>query len=299
MAADVSASWAAEFASDDGTLEYAAACGVYLGSPVEAPVTAENRVRAEVARAPGTAVILSFGQSNAANTGACRYAARHRVHSFNIFDTSYYIASDPLPGASNDGGSVWGRLGDALIETGRFRSLLLVPIAVGGSYIKDWTPDDGQYWRRTRFALARLERAGIGIDMMCWHQGEADANHAMTSAQEYKSCFQRLVRQIRAAGVEAPIYVATASHCANGIHPYRNHEQIRLAQRQLASARDGIFRGPDTDQFVGDYRSDGCHFSEKGLVAVAHAWLQCIMENPPRTQRSRPLELAETMDPFS
>jgi hypothetical protein len=38
-------------------LEYAAACGVYFGSPVEAPVTPENRVRADVARAPDTAVI--------------------------------------------------------------------------------------------------------------------------------------------------------------------------------------------------------------------------------------------------
>jgi hypothetical protein len=283
----------AEFASDDGTLDYAAASGLYLGAAVEAPVASENRGPAGAARGPDTAVILTFGQSNAANAGASRYIARHPVHSFNIFDMNYYRAVDPLPGAGHNGGSVWGRLGDKLIETGRYRSVLIVPIAVGGSCIKDWTPPDGYCWRRIKFALGRLKRAGIGIDMMCWHHGETDANRLLTSAQEYRSRFQRLVRQIRAVGVDAPIYVATASVCANGFHPYRNHEQIRLAQRELVSSDEGIFHGPDTDQFVGDYRQDGCHFSEKGLEAVAQAWLECIMQDPTRVHGSQSFELAQ------
>ncbi len=267
------------FARDDGTVDYAAAFGAYLGAPAEAPVTPERRVDAGVALQHETVVILTFGQSNAANAGAQCYVARRGVYAFNVFDMNYYRAIDPLPGATNDGGSIWGRLGDKLIEADLFQSVLFVPIAVGGSYIKDWTPRDGYCYRRLMLALTRLKRAGIRPDMLCWHHGEADANRVMTSAQEYQARFRRLLTEIRRVGVEAPVYVALASHCANGPHPYQNHEQIRRAQRQLVSPPD-VLPGPDTDQFIGDFRHDGCHFSEKGLDAVAQAWLECIMQHP-------------------
>ncbi len=265
---------------DDGTVGYATAFGAFLGAPAEAPVMPDRRVDAGVALRDETAVILTFGQSNAANSGTQRYAARRGVYAFNIFDMNYYRAIDPLPGATNDGGSVWGRLGDKLIEAGLFRSVLFVPIAVGGSFIKDWTPRDGYCYRRLQLALTRLKRAGIRPDMLCWHHGEADANHALTSAEDYQARFRRLLAKIRRASVEAPVYVAVASHCADDLHPYQNHEQIRRAQRQLVSPPD-VLPGPDTDRFTGDFRHDGCHFSEKGLDAVAQAWLECIMQHPP------------------
>jgi Carbohydrate esterase, sialic acid-specific acetylesterase len=268
------------FEGDNDTVEFAVATGVLLGA-AEAPVSPENRVAASVANPPGTVVILSFGQSNAANDGAARYVSRQAVHVFNLFDMNYYKAVDPLPGATNSGGSVWGRLGDKMIESGQFRSVLFVPIAVGASYIQDWTPPDGYCYRRLQFALTRLKRVGIRIDMLCWHQGEADANHRTTSAEEYKSGFRRLVKRIRAAGCEAPIYVAIASLCENDPHPHQNREQIRLAQQQLVAISEGLLPGPDTDRFDDDYRSDGCHFSESGLDAVAQAWLESIAAHPP------------------
>ena len=249
---------------------------MHLGA-AEAPIAEANRVDAKTANPLGTAVILTFGQSNAANDGAGHYVPRHCVHSFNMFDMSYYRAADPLPGATNCHGSVWGRLGDKLIETDRFRSVLFVPIAVGGTLMKDWTPVDGEFYRRLQFALARMKRAGLHIDLMCWHHGEADANHAMTSTEQYKRGFLQMVKQIRIAGVDAPIFVAVASVCENGPHPYQNHQAVRVAQQQLVSDRDDLLPGPDTDQFGGDFREDGCHLSEKGLDAVAQAWLDCIM----------------------
>lgn len=268
------------FARDDGTVAYAAAFGAYLGAPAEAPVTQERRVEAGVALQHKTTVILTFGQSNAANAGAQCYVPRRSVYAYNVFDMNYYRAIDPLPGATNDGGSVWGRLGDKLIEAGLFQSVLFVPIAVGGSYIKDWTPRDGYCYRRLLLTLSRLKRTGIRPDMLCWQHGEADANLVMTSSEEYQARFRRLLTEVRLAGVEAPVYIAVASHCANGPHPCQNHEQIRRAQRQLVSLPD-VLPGPDTDQFTGDFRHDGCHFSEKGLDAVAQAWLECIMQHPP------------------
>ena len=282
------------FEGDNDSVDYAVASGAYIAG-VEAPTVPENRVGAETANPHGTAVILTFGQSNAANEGAVRYVPRHGVHVFNMFDMNYYKAIDPLPGATNKGGSVWGRLGDKLIESGHFGSVLFVPIAFGGSFMKDWTPLKGGCYRRLQFALTRLKRAGIRVDLLCWHQGEADANHTMMTADEYARRFRLLVRHIRGAGIEAPIYVATASICENGPHPHYNHEQIRRAQKQLVSAGEGLLPGPDTDEFDGDFRSDGCHLSEKGLEAVAQAWLVSIMKHPPPlrpTQDVRPHEQA-------
>src|SRR5262249_17880379 len=169
-----------EFPWDDGTVEFAKAGGIYVADEVEAPVADDRLVAPSIANPPGTTVILTFGQSNAANSGAERYAARGPVHVFNIFDMRFYRAIDPLPGASVDagcvyGGSVWSRLGDKLIDAGVASSVLFVPIAFGATYIQDWAPG-GHTHRRLLFALHRLKSAGIKIDMLCWHQGEADAN---------------------------------------------------------------------------------------------------------------------------
>ena len=254
------------FEGDDGTIDFAKAAGVYV-TGVEPPTLPERRVDSTVANPAGTAVILTFGQSNAANEGAGAYMPRQRVHVFNIFDMNYYVAADPLPGASGFGGSVWGRLGDRLIEAGAYSSVLFVPIAFGASYIKDWAPG-GHCHRRLQFALRRLPRAGVKVDMLCWHQGEADANHTNMPAHEYKMRFLKMVRVIRGAGVQAPIYVAVTSLCEAGAHPYDNREQIRLAQKQIVSVGDGLLPGPDTDYIDGEHRQDGCHFSESGTRPV-------------------------------
>ena len=81
------------------------------------------------------------------------------MHVFNVFDMNFYRAGDPLPGASGVGASMWGRLGDRLIEGGVYKSVLLVPIAFSASSAKDWAPG-GHCYRRLQFALRRLKRAG-------------------------------------------------------------------------------------------------------------------------------------------
>ena len=65
-----------------------------------------------------------------------------------------------------------------------------------------------------------------------------------------------------------------------------------MAQQQLVADHEDLLPGPDTDQFGGDFRDDGCHLSEKGLDAVAQAWLDCIMTHwqPGRDERRRNTE---------
>jgi Carbohydrate esterase, sialic acid-specific acetylesterase len=246
---------------------------------------AEHRLVAPgIANPPGTKVILTFGQSNAANWGEERYAARGAVHVFNMFDMKFYRAIDPLPGASVDtgrvyGGSVWGRLGDRLIDAGFARSVLFVPIAFGASYVEDWAPGGGCY-PRLMLALHRLKRAGITVDLLCWQQGEANANHTSMTADEYRDCFRAILRGVREAGVKAQVYVALATLCENDSHPFQNSAEIRLGQKKLVSLGDRVLPGPDLDQIGIEHRRDGCHFSASGQELAAQAWFLAISARP-------------------
>jgi hypothetical protein len=97
---------------------------------------------------------------------------------------------------------------------------------------------------------------------MCWHQGEADALYG-TSAEDYTRAFRALVQSLRDHRVRAPIYVAIASYFAIPEGYGASQAIIRSAQQSLLSPRDGILRGPDTDQ-IRD-RFDGCHMGTSGL----------------------------------
>jgi hypothetical protein len=271
-----------DFDNDDGTLEFASVSGVYVPG-AEAPLAEDRLVTPAVANPAGTTVILTFGQSNAANSGEERYVPRGAVHVFNVFDMRFYRAVDPLPGASHDGGSVWGRVGDKLIDAGTAQSVLIVPIAFGATYIKDWAPG-GDCYRRLLFALHRLKSAGIKIDMLCWHQGEADANHTGMSGAEYCAHFRSMLRALREEAVNAPVYVALATLCEGKPHPYQNAAEIRRGQKKVISIRDQVLPGPDTDLIGIEHRRDGCHFSASGQELAAQAWFKTITTGRLRTR---------------
>jgi hypothetical protein len=273
------------FEGDDGTLKYSKSAGLYLDG-VDAPVFPDRAVAAEVARKRDTAIILTFGQSNAANLGDGPYAAKKEVYVYNIFDCEYYRAIDPLPGATNNGGSVWSRLGDRLVEADMYRSVLFIPIAYGGSFITEWAPG-GVHYRRLQFATQRMHAGGLVPDVLCWHQGEAEANHTDMTADEYRRHFLAMLNAIRGADIMAPIYVATATLCADQSHPKKNHEAIRTAQRELVSLKDNILPGPDTDMIGIEHRWDGCHFAASGLDLAADAWLKAFAANPVALRRAR------------
>jgi hypothetical protein len=218
---------------------------------------------------------MTFGQSNAANTGAGHYQAQDSVSVFNIFDMKFYRAIDPLPGTSNNGAAVWGRLGDLLVSAGVCESVVFVPIAVGGSFIRDWIKD-GPNHRRLIFALHRLQRAQLKPDWIFWHQGEAEANLTDMSAKEYRDHFRSIVWAIRRRDVFAPVWIAVATLCATADHPFKNRDQIRAGQIAAASLWRRIRRGPDTDEIGVEHRFDGCHFAESGLALHAQAWFEVL-----------------------
>src|SRR4051812_46962204 len=82
-----------------------------------------------------TVVLLVMGQSNAANAGETLYAT-HCENTFNFYEGKLYPLADPLKGANGEGGSVWSRLADKIVENNIARTVIIAPCAVGGTRIE-------------------------------------------------------------------------------------------------------------------------------------------------------------------
>lgn len=264
------------FEDDDGSLKYAQDAGIYTPG-VEASIGGDRRTFDPARRLlrPRPRVFLCFGQSNAANHGRGRYKPKRGVFCFNPMDSGFYTASDPLPGATGNDGSVWGRFGDVLVQNAFSAPVIITTIAFGGSYVADWSPG-GRLNRRLIFAIQRMLRNKLQISALLWWQGEAEANLSDMKRETYKSKFLTIVRQVRDAGIGSPFFVARSTLCANAAHPYDNRSEIRSAQAELVDTSLGIFAGPDTDRIGLDGRFDGCHLNEVGLQSAARLWADAI-----------------------
>src|SRR5262245_31304191 len=83
-------------------------------------------------------VIVTLGQSNAANHGQGLYTPKHRVDNFNLYDGKCYKAVEPLLGPSGQGGNFATRLADMLIERRLADRVVVAPMAMGGTTVEQW-----------------------------------------------------------------------------------------------------------------------------------------------------------------
>jgi len=218
-----------------------------------------------------TFALLACGQSNIANEGdrSGIHIAGPNVHNFNFIDGQMYHAQDPLLGPTGDRSNFLTRLGDLLARD--YDSVIIVPIALGGTSIYDWAPEARRYispgvgcfWR-LMYAIKQIKRAGIELTAIVWQQGEAETHFKNCDAATYVEQFLRICSAIREKGILAPIYVAQCTRTPEGLN-----NQIREAQRRLAEY-PGIKAGPDLDT-VTERTADG-HFNTSGLQCAAELW---------------------------
>lgn len=219
---------------------------------------------------PRHAVLLTFGQSNSANFGQTLHVAGAGVDNFNVRDGACYRAEDPLLGPDGEGGSVWSRLGDRLVEGGHFDRVLIAAFGAGGSEIALWAPE-GSLHPKIAAAAARMQALGIRPTHVLWHQGEAERAKG-TRPKEYVERFRGIVEALRTSGIDAPVYPAIATICRSGANL-----EIRAAQRSLPDLMPGVRLGPDTDSLDRmSQRHDNCHFSDAGLDAHARLWVEAM-----------------------
>jgi lysophospholipase L1-like esterase len=221
-----------------------------------------------------TMVALVFGQSHAANVVKERFVGDIRV--FNYFEGHCYGAADPLLGTDHGGGNLWTLVGNELVQQRQFDAVVLVTIAVSGSYIGQWAPGG----RLHAHLMAAVNSIGpnLAFTHVFVQQGESDLM-AGTPAEGYFARFAKVIASLRQNGISVPIFVAIESgYCDGAATPPNPDNPIVLAQRRLIAAHEGVFFGPDMDAELksASDRHDGCHMSGTGARKLARLWTGAI-----------------------
>jgi hypothetical protein len=208
----------------------------------------------------GTAIILVVGQSNAANYVTSRHRASAAVYSF--FDGKCFRGFDPLPGATGDGGSVWSRMGDALVSEKRFQKVVIVPAAVADTTMEMWAPG-GVLFPLVQHQLSSLAAVGLKPTHIVVQQGESDGN--TSDPATYQARANALITFLK-DGANVPTFFAITSGC--GILRNEKLRRAQLAVVRLTNSHVGV----DMDRVTKEYRANICHLNEEGAQKVAHEW---------------------------
>ncbi|WP_137700392.1 hypothetical protein [Marimonas lutisalis] len=229
---------------------------------------------ASVATYPERLVFLTYGQSNAANTGQLGYEVRQPV--FMVSDGVAYEYSDPSLGTTGPNGSVWGRVGDKLIEQGAAKAVFFINVAWGGASMEELVRDHPFDYLENQLRQG-LDQFGR-IDGILIHHGERHNKNipdkTPMGAETYPEPFMEFRGKL-AQLTDAPIYLSLVSYCGDrGID-----EELLKVQDGLIRDLEGVLRGVNSDALVDvKYRlPDQCHFSAAGLDAMADDWVSAIL----------------------
>lgn len=228
-----------------------------------------------------TAVLLIAGQSNSANHGAEQFSSAHPGKTFNYFAGNCYPAASPMLGATGMRGESWTPLADRLIEAGLFDRVVIVTTGIGGTRIARWQ-EGGDLNDMMLGVVADLQHR-YRVTHFLWHQGERDLS-LKTSSADYTASFRSLAASLRAAKVDAPIFISVGSRCGQP-GDWKDEDAITTAQRGLVDPAKGLFAGPETNLLVPpENRYDRCHFAGGGQRAFADAWLRILTDHARRAR---------------
>ena len=210
-------------------------------------------------------VIVGFGQSNSANSAGHRFHTDKRI--VNFFNGKCYAANDPMLGASGIGGSVWIPLTEELNIEGKL--IVLATLGIGGTKVSEWL--DGEYLLPFyRENIDSLNRFYENPNAVVWIQGESDV---LTEIEVLNKQLKKWFRILRKDFEKSNIYITGTSYCfAN------SNENILKIQKSNAKEIDAIYVGSTDELIDQSLRYDDCHFSEKGIRAlaslIAKSWIK-------------------------
>lgn len=227
-------------------------------------------------------VLLALGQSNAGNHGEM---SPSNLESIGVFaDGKCFVATDPLPGATGNGGSIWVRLPRFLKEDGfGKRPITIAILAVDATTIDNWTNAQSPLPGLLSAQIEAMKQHSLPPDAILWQQGEAEFKNG-TNRQEYLEGLQKLVRILDQAGSNAPVILAKSTLC-----PDVPNEEIRQAIELAPKLNARFHAGPDTDIISGQRNRIGCHMTTDGLESAARMWASAITReiHSPRVEGRR------------
>ncbi len=217
---------------------------------------------------PGTdaIVILTGGQSNAANAFSDPLGPDPASRAYMMLDGKCYRLRDPVLGATGTTGSLWTGLGSAIYaRTGR--PVVFINGAVGGAQLGDWLDERSHYRQRLAEQAATARRIGLAPDYVFWIQGETDAA-VLLAPSLYVAQMRAVVARFDASGALPPgtpwlVYRSTRCKDRRG-----NGPDIDRAIAAWATGSNRIILGPLASALGTAQRWDGCHFNGRGRRAL-------------------------------
>ena len=238
-----------------------------------APTPVQDQVDCAHFKAQRPLVLLAIGQSNAGNHaqagGSTAPPAPVQVGSAGVCS----LSSDPLPGATGQGASLWSLLPARLAAEGILRPVVLQVLAVDASLVDDWGREHAPIARHLAQVLRANRVSGLQPDLVLWQQGEADAK-AGTTPERYAQGLLALAARVDADGLHVPILMALSTVCRSA-----PDVGLRNAVLALAARHARFMMGPDTDAI--EQRHDGCHWSASGRAQAASLWASAIAKSRP------------------
>lgn len=220
-----------------------------------------------------TLVLVVAGQSLVSNATPTLFTPVNSsvVDQMNIYDGGIYNISGKMLGCSSNAtlgpGNVCARIADLFITNAIFDRVILVPIAIGSTYVADWAT--GTFSDRIACAMRRLSSRGItaattGVTMaMLWAQGEQD-NVGATSQANYTSRLNTVISNAQAAGMSGRIFVNSESWSAGA-----TASAVTSAQAAVVNGTT-VFAGANWDSLDATNRqADNTHFNDTGAASAA------------------------------
>jgi len=213
-------------------------------------------------------IYLTYGQSNSANFGEIGYDVKKDV--YHSFVGHIYEYKDPIIGSQGNYGSVWGMVGDKLINNGFHDKVIFSNCGWGSAKINQL--NRGDYFGYLVLNYNALIKKFGRVDGILFHQGEADNND---SADNYYDEFTIFINNLKENGIEIPVYLSRASLCRINKPINKNLTDIQI---KLINDYKIVKEGPNTDLlFDKNYRlKDYCHFSLLGFEKFSEMWIESI-----------------------
>ncbi|MEM7766157.1 MAG: sialate O-acetylesterase [Pseudomonadota bacterium] len=214
----------------------------------------------------GALVILTGGQSNAANALSDPVDADPESAAYMTFKGQCYRLQDPVLGATGTKGSLWTALGQALSRE-LDRPVVFINTAVTASTYSAWLDERSGYFARLETAIANAAAIGLTPDLILWHQGESVA-HRQVDQEAFQRPLAALLDKLHAREEleNATLLLYRVSRCT-GARQAGNSPLI-AAQTELATHLPWVIAGPNTDTLGPRDRHDGCHFNGRGRDKV-------------------------------
>lgn len=219
-----------------------------------------------------TGVYLTYGQSNSSNSVEYGYFVKNEVFQYLLGQT--FVYEDPSLGGTGTRGSVWGMVGDKLIENGVYEQVVFANSGWGGRSIG--TLKNGHYFEFLVTNYNGLIKKFGRVDGILFHQGES--NNSPEGVRNYHNDFSEFISNLKDRGIEIPVYLSRVSLCGNK-RPI--NENLTNIQNQLIRDIDIVKEGPNTDllSLKSDRLNDYCHFSLQGNDKFSDMWVELLTTN--------------------